>query len=203
MSARHAWLRFVATGAPLTHRLDDPVREWQGAILADHQQWYGPDAPEQVSNAFVLQYLLQVPAHTAAGAAGVGMRVPALTDVTFELGSGAVPHLVEIGEVECGTGDLEARLTRAEMDFREVAEPLARDYRSTHPMSSRQRQGMVTDMWAEAARVVRGSDGIVTLDEPRRISCCLIYALPGCVECAGCPRHAPAGGGTRGAGGAG
>jgi len=193
MSARHAWLRFVATGRPLTHHLDDPVRPWQAAILADHHHWYGPDAPEQVSGAFVLQYLLQVPAHTAAGAAGIGMRVPVLGRLTFERGSGGVPCLVEIGAIEPVGGELEERLTRAEADYRAVAEPLARDYRSTRPMSSRQRLGMVTDMWAEAARTVRGGDGVITLDEPRRISCCLIYALPGCVECAGCPRRRPAG----------
>lgn len=194
MSARHGWLRFVSTGQPLPTRLDDPAAPWQEQILADHQEWYGPDAPAQVSGAFVLQYLLQVPAHTAAAAAGAGLRVAALADVTFERGSGGVPRLVEVGDLEAVSADLEERLARAEADYREVVEAVARAYRSTRAMSSRQRLGMVTDMWAEAARAVRASAGRFVLGEPRRISCCLIYALPGCSECAGCPRQRRAAG---------
>jgi hypothetical protein len=190
MSARHGWLRFRSTGRALPMGLHDDVRPWQAALLADHRRWYGPaDVPVQVSGAFVLQYLLQVPAHTAAGSAGVGVRVPRLAGITFELGPGGVPRLVETGELEpAGAEALEARLAQAEADYREVAEPLARAYVSTRRMSSRQRLGMVSDMWAEAARGVRVRAGDFTLGEPQRLSCCLIYALPGCVECAGCPR---------------
>lgn len=188
LSAAHGWLRFQSTGRPLPRRLTDDVADWQAGVLADHRSWYGADAPSQVSGAFVLQYLLQVPAHTAATAAGAGMRPRALADLTFALGSGGVPQLVEVGVLETSAGDLFERLERARADYRAVAEPLAHAYRSTRPMSSRQRLGMVTDLWAEAARAVRSGAGRFKLEEPRRISCCLIYALPGCVECSGCPR---------------
>lgn len=188
LSAAHGWLRFQSTGRSLPRGLTTDVSDWQAVVLADHRAWYGADAPAQVSGAFVLQYLLQVPAHTAATAARVGMRVPALGVVTFALGPGGVPRLVEIGAVEASGGDLSERLARAEADYRALAVPLARAYRSTRPMSSHQRLGMVTDIWAEASRIVAAGLGHVELAEPRRTSCCLIYALPGCAECSGCPR---------------
>ena len=191
LSAGHGWLRFQSTGTPLPRRLDDDVTGWQASLLADHHRWYGAEAPAQVSGAFVLQYLLQVAAHAAAGAATSRMRVPALPDLTFAVGEGGVPRLVEIPGFEpLAEADLGSRLTRAEADYREVGEKLAHAYVSTRPMSSRQRLGMVSDMWAEAARAVRMSAGEFVLGETRRISCCLIYALPGCVECSGCPRQA-------------
>ena len=188
MSARHGWLRFRSTGHPLGRRLEDDPGPWQAALLADHRRWYGPGAPEQVSGAFVLQYLLQVPAHTAAFAAGVGMRVHRLGDLTFDTGPGHAPQLVETGALEPRAEPLEAALALAEAEYRAVAEPLARAYVSTRRMSSQQRQGMVGDLWVEAARSVRSRGGTIGVDEPRRRSCCLIYALPGCVECAACPR---------------
>ena len=188
MSARHGWLRFRAAGGPLGRGLGDDVRDWQQAILADHRRWYGAEAPPQVSGAFVLQYLLQVPAHTAAFAAGIGMRCLHLADLTFAVGGNGVPNLVEIGAVAPLSGTLDDRLAEAQRDFRAVAAPLAENYRSTRRMSSRQRHGMAADMWAEAARAVRAAAGEFAVAEPRRISCCLIYALPGCSECSGCPR---------------
>ncbi|MDO5502936.1 MAG: (2Fe-2S)-binding protein [Actinomycetia bacterium] len=188
MSRRHGWLRFQSTGHPLARRLTDDVVSWQEAIRTDHERWYGPNAPAQVSSAFVLQYLLQVLAHTAATAASTGMRVRDLSQLTFALDEGSVPRLVEIGAVAAVPGDLDEGLATAEADYRSVAEALARDYAATHPTSSRQRAGMVADMWLQAAGAVRSSAGQVSADEPRRISCCLIYALPGCSECAGCPR---------------
>jgi hypothetical protein len=190
MSARHGWLRFRSEGHPLATCLDDDPRAWQRHVLNDHRVWYGPGAPTQVSGAFVLQYLLQVPAHTAAAAAGVGMRVGRLDDLTFEISRNGVPRVVELGDLErLDTTDLEESLTNAERDYRTVAEPLAGAYVSTRPMSSQQRRGMVTDMWAEAARAVRMGGGRFGIGEARRSSCCLIYALPGCVECVGCPRQ--------------
>lgn len=189
MSARHAWLRFRSVGHPLPVRLDDDPRPWQRHVLADHRVWYGPDAAPQVSGAFVLQYLLQVPAHSAASAAGAGMRVSRLEDLTFEVSRNGVPRVVEIGDLESLPGpELEEALAVAEQDYRAVAEPVAGAYVSTRPMSTQQRRGMVADMWAEAARAVRMAGGRFTVGEMRRSSCCLIYALPGCVACAGCPR---------------
>lgn len=189
MSVRHAWLTFTATGRPLPHRLFDDPAPWQETLLAEHRTWYGADVAPQVSGAFVLQYLLQVPAQTAATAAGVGMRCTALAGLTFILGDHSVPKAAEIGLVAPLAGGLDERLARAERDYREVAAPLAEHYRSPRPMSTQQRLGMVEDMWAQARRAVRSGSGLVDTEEPRRLSCCLIYALPGCVECAGCPRQ--------------
>lgn len=190
MSARHGWMRFVATGQPLRSRLTDDPRPWQEQVLAGHERWHGPDAPAQVSNAFVLQYTLQILAQTAAFAASVGMRIRHLPELTFERDETGVPRLVEIGDLERQDGGLDDRLGHAERDYRQAAEVLARAYRAARPMSSQQRLGMVDDMWAEAARAVRAGAGRFELTEPRRASCCLIYALAGCVPCAGCPRQA-------------
>ncbi|NLJ53448.1 MAG: (2Fe-2S)-binding protein [Intrasporangiaceae bacterium] len=189
MSARHGWLTFTGDGQPLARRLDSAVGSWQEVLLGEHRAWYGDSAPEQVSGAFVLQYLLQVPAHTAAVAAGLGLRCTALADLSFALGDHGEPRRVEIGPVAALAGDLDQRLATAERDYLAATVPVAQAYRSTRPMSTQQRLGMVHDMWAEARRAVRSSAGLFTLDEPRRRSCCLIYALPGCVECSGCPRR--------------
>jgi hypothetical protein len=190
MGARHGWLGFRSTGHPLPSALDDDPRPWQQHVLGDHRAWYGADAAPQVSGAFVLQYLLQVPANAAAAAAGIGMRVSHLADLTFEISRNGVPRLVELGDLQVvRTAGLEELLAAAEHDYRTVADPLAGAYVSPRPMSSQQRRGMVTDMWAEAARAVRMGGGRFSVAEARRTSCCLIYALPGCVECAGCPRQ--------------
>ena len=173
MSAAHGWLRFRETGRSLSRRLDEDPRPWQADILADHRRWYGPDAPTQVAGVFVLQYLLQVPA--------------SLADLTFDLGEGHAPRAVELGRLEPGEGRLEQDLAGAEADYRAVAAPLADGYVSTRRMSSQQRRGMVDDMWEEAAGDVRARAGRPR-GRRRRVSCCLIYALPGCAECAGCPR---------------
>ena len=188
MSARHGWLRFAATGRALPVRLTDDVSSWQQSLLRQHRDWYGEAAAPQVSGAFVLQYLLQVPAHTASAAAGGGMRVRDLTGLTFAIDGNGVPRQVELGDLETLDGDLDERLAVAERDYLEVAGERAGGYISTRPMSSRQRHGMVRDMWSEAARAVRSAAGRFAVDEPRRVSCCLIYALPGCTECSGCPR---------------
>lgn len=74
------------------------------------------------------------------------------------------------------------RARQAEAGYRTTAERIARAHPAPGRMSSRQRLGMVTDMWAGA--VAR----LEHLEPPRRLSCCLIYTLPGCHECAGCPR---------------
>ncbi|XVX20963.1 (2Fe-2S)-binding protein [Actinomycetota bacterium] len=56
-------------------------------------------------------------------------------------------------------------------------------------MSSRQRTGMVSDMWARAwESATAQAQGRGPVPQPRR-SCCFIFALPGCEECAGCPRQ--------------
>ena len=55
-------------------------------------------------------------------------------------------------------------------------------------MGSRQRWGVVEDMWDTAVRLARGAAGESVGAEPTRVSCCFIYAIPGMRECAACPR---------------
>jgi ferric iron reductase protein FhuF len=43
-------------------------------------------------------------------------------------------------------------------------------------------------MWSAARREAETAAGLFRPGVPPRESCCLIYALPSCVECAGCPR---------------
>ena len=53
------------------------------------------------------------------------------------------------------------------------------------------RAALVDDMWSAARREAESAAGLLRPGVPLRESCCLIYALPGCVECAGCPRLRP------------
>jgi len=76
MSRRHAWLRFTTGGPPLPHSLrslpDAGAREWQRRLTTLQGRWYDVEAPAQVAAVFVLQWLLQVPAHSAAHATAAG-----------------------------------------------------------------------------------------------------------------------------------
>jgi hypothetical protein len=189
MSRHHAWLRFTAGGDPLPLGLDADARAWQAALGELHRRWYDGVAPPQVAAVFVLQWLLQVPAHTAAHAAACGPWRARLDGLTFALGGGLVPGLVRLTELVTDNGDLGGRMGRAEADYRAVAEPLARRYPAAVRLGPHTRSALVDDMWAAASREALAVTGAgLGLGVTRRESCCLIYALPGCVECAGCPR---------------
>jgi hypothetical protein len=187
MSRRHAWLRFVAGGPPLGSVVELDARGWQQAVLELHRRWYGV-APPQVASAFVLQWLLQVPAHTAAHAAAAGPWRARVDGLTFSVGPSAVPDVVRLSGLVSDAGDLAGRLDRAEADYRAVAGPLAREYASLVRVGPHARAAFVDDMWVAARREAEGAAGLIRPGVPERASCCLIYALPGCVECAGCPR---------------
>ncbi|MGL4177558.1 MAG: (2Fe-2S)-binding protein [Dermatophilaceae bacterium] len=189
MTRRHAWLRFTATGPALPHRLDPATECWQRDLHALQQRWYDGSAPPQVASAFALQWLLQVPAHTAAQAAAGGPWRCSLRDLSFTLGSNLVPETVRLTGLEPDDAPLAERLDRAELDYRSVAVPLARGFRSLVRLGPHTRAGMVDDMWTEARRAAAAAASVhVSAEVPTRSSCCLLYALPGCVECAGCPR---------------
>lgn len=190
MSSHHAWLRFVADGEPLGHHLDiAQVTPWQDALSTLHARWYDGAAPPAVAAVFVLQWLLQVPAHTAAhGAASGPWRVQGLGDLTFSTGPSLVPDRVRIGRLTADERPLAIRLDVAEREFREAADPLAAAYPSRVRLGHQARTALVDDMWRAARREAEGATGKITTDVLSRASCCLIYALPGCSECAGCPR---------------
>jgi hypothetical protein len=139
-----------------------------------------------------------VPAHTLAYAVRLGRRAsspaawwPDPGALEFTIGPNLVPDRVRLPATspegsEFASGRLgtraeansEASASLAERDYRQVAQPLATAYPSLVRMGTATRQGMVSDMWAGAL-----ADGPVA-----RESCCFLYALPGCHECAGCPR---------------
>jgi FhuF-like iron-sulfur protein len=200
MSRRHAWLEFTAGGMPLAHSLGDLASEpgsddvlgWQRRLTALQGRWYDVDAPPQVAAVFVLQWLLQVPAHTAAHAAAAGAWRADLGGLTFDLGPSLVPSRVRLTALVPDAGPLAERLGRAERDYRVVAEPVAAAYPSVVRLGPHVRSALVDDMWAAARREAEGAAGLIRPGVPSRASCCLIYALPGCVECAGCPRLRPA-----------
>ncbi len=147
-------------------------------------------APAGMPAAFVLQYLLDALATVVATAA---LRTPFALDADPRLWSIGLdptylyPVAVQIrpGDHRAVTDDLE-RHEVAWAAYRVVGEAIATHLPTPTRMSSRQRLGMVEDMWELAlARLVGSSP-------PRRLSCCLMYALPGCAPCAGCPRTAVA-----------
>ncbi|KRE63617.1 (2Fe-2S)-binding protein [Nostocoides sp. Soil756] len=193
MSARHAWLTFAVVTDPLPHPLtSDDALAWAAALSRLHARWYDGAAPPAVAAVFVLQWLLQVPAHTAAHAAAAGpWRAPDLAGLTFATGTTLVPEVVALPPLVADPRDLGARLDAAEADYRAVAAPLARDYPSAVRLGEHTRDALVDDMWRAARREAEATAGAVAPGVLLRASCCLIYALPGCSECAGCPRLAP------------
>lgn len=200
MSRRHAWLTFTSGGPPLTHRLrpspaaladwQQQLTDWQARLTELQGRWFDTDAPPQVAAVFVLQWLLQMPAHTAAHAAAAGPVRADLADLTFDLGPSLVPDAVRLTTLHADPGSLEQRMTRAECDYRAITGPLATAYPGRVRLGPHTRAALVTDMWSAARREAESAAGLVRPGVPPRESCCLIYALPGCVECAGCPRQA-------------
>jgi FhuF 2Fe-2S C-terminal domain len=188
MSARHAWLTFVCGGPDLPPDIGADPRSWQHAVHGQHSRWYAVDAPPQVAAAFVLQWILQVPAHAAAYAAAAGPWRADLSGVTFTVGASLVPAVVRLAELVPEEAPLTDRLERASRDYRAVAEPAATAYPSIVRLGPHTRAAMVDDMWTAARREAESAAGLIRPGTPPRESCCLIYALPGCVECAGCPR---------------
>lgn len=203
MSRRHAWLTFTTGGMPLPYApaavvtggagRDALAAVWQQRLQALQGRWYDVVAPPQVAAVFVLQYLLQVPAHVAAHAAASGPWRAELAGLTFDLGPSLVPTVVRLTGFHPDAGSLGERLDRAERDYRAVAEPLAEAYPAQVRLGPHVRAALVDDMWSAARREAEGAAGLLRPGVPARASCCLIYALPGCVECAGCPRMRRAG----------
>ncbi len=143
-------------------------------------------APPGLPSAFVLQYHLDPFAQVMATAA---LRGPWLLDTDPALWTGeleptyAYPVRVRVAPGRARVVDVETeRLDLAHAGYRETGRRLATAYPAADRMSSRQRLGMVDDFWEIALQRLRGGP------TPRRLSCCLIYALPGLHACAGCPR---------------
>lgn len=144
-------------------------------------------APAGMPSAFVLQYLLDPLATVMATAA---VHTPFALDADPGLWSLDLdptylyPVAVQVrpGGHQRFDDDVE-RLEAAWAGYRETGTALATGLPTPTKMSSRQRLGMVEDMWEIALARLLGAP------PPARKSCCLMYALPGLSACAGCPRQ--------------
>jgi hypothetical protein len=149
------------------------------------EQW--GTAPPGMPSAFVLQYLVD-PLATVISAAA--MRTPfalSADPALWSIGLEPTYRYPVIAQVRAGDhrriDDDVARMDVAYEGYRATASAIATALPSPTRMSSRQRLGMVEDMWEMALARLVGAP------PPERLSCCLIYSLPGCEPCAGCPRQ--------------
>lgn len=202
---RLPWLRVSAPGAAtprLAWRWDelleaqaagaDPTQPWREALGASTAQQYAVPTPPAMPAAFVLQWVLEVPATVGAYAAVMGPWVADLTpaSLSFELAPGQhYPCHVQFRDATPADGDRDARPQAAHTAYRAIATPFATLYSPGVRLGPHQRHAMVADVWATA--VHRATQSVLQPPAPpvpERDSCCFIYTLPGAHECEGCPR---------------
>lgn len=158
----------------------DPTAGWRRQSHASLQAGYA-GAPAVVASTFVAQWMLQALCcsvvhpdragrQRCADAAG-GPWIVVDEQAGF-------PRLVLLDRAGLMTG----RAKDVHATYLERAEAFIGTYQPGIPMSSRQRAGLVHDVWQAATRWPEGADAI------RRRSCCFMYALPGLRWCSGCPR---------------
>lgn len=213
---RLPWLRVSAPGAEtprLAWRWDelleaqaagaDPTQPWREALGASTAQQYAVPTPPAMPAAFVLQWVLEVPATVGAYAAVLGPWAADLTpaSLSFELAPGQhYPCHVQFRDATRAEADRDARLQAAQTAYRAIATPFATLYRPGVRLGPHQRHAMVADVWAAA--VHRATQSVLKPPAPpvpERDSCCFIYTLPDAHECEGCPRlrRSPGAGLTR------
>lgn len=202
---RLPWLRVSAPGAAtprLAWRWDelleaqaagaDPTQPWREDLGASTAQQYAVPTPPAMPAAFVLQWVLEVPATVGAYAAVLGPWAADLTpaSLSFELAPGQhYPCHVQFRDATRADADRDARLQAAHTAYRAIATPFATLYRPGVRLGPHQRHAMVADVWATA--VHRATQSVLQPPAPpvpERDSCCFIYTLPGARECEGCPR---------------
>lgn len=169
------------------------VPEWRDELTRQNSSLYAVPSPPQVASAFVLQHLLSIAAQLSAFAAVTG---PWLVDlgtiddslISCDLAPGGYPERLGFLSVRPAAPELDVRLDGARTAYADLGREIATAYDAGVKMSSRQRFGMVDDLWEMAEREARAATGGGWGPTVERRSCCFIYALPGCHECAGCPR---------------
>jgi hypothetical protein len=174
----------------------DPLAPWRDALRAQLEQRHASAVAPHIPAAFVLQWWCEVVATPLAYAAELGPWLLASEPrgLGFELAAGLYPHrlVVDPERTTLVTDhDTARRRGRARAAYGELVAEVVAAFAPEVKMSSRQRWGVVDDMWSTAARLARGAAGEAVGSEPRRVSCCFIFALPGMRECAACPRGAP------------
>ncbi len=108
--------------------------------------------------------------------------------LSCDLAPGLYPQRLGFLKVFPAAPELDERIEGARAAYRALGLEIADRYDGGVKVSSRQRLGMVDDLWEMALREARGAVGLGLGAAVERQSCCFIYALPGCHECAGCPR---------------
>lgn len=163
----------------------DATAGWR-ALYREQTARHVGTCPPGMDLTFVLGFVADAVATPAATAAALG---PWVLDVRPACVSVALAEpWTHPGRVQLRPGDFvvdanaRRRRGRARAAYDAVLVPFARAYAPQARMSSRQRLGIVADMW-DLAWARAAGEGTV-----ERAACCLIYALPGAHECAGCPR---------------
>jgi hypothetical protein len=168
----------------------DPLAPWRRALAARQ----GSEDKPHVAAAFVLQWWCEVVATPLAYAAELASVLidPSPTGLGLELAPGLYPSRIVLrpGHVLVkGAATREAALEASSAAYGQLVSAVVRDYAPDVKMSSRQRWGVVSDMWAIAVRNATGAAGRYA-EPARRTSCCFIVALPGMQACAACPQLA-------------
>lgn len=187
------WLSDVATHLEAG---GDPLGPWRAALREQQQRTNAATVPAHVAAAFVLQWWCEVVATPIAYAAELGpwVLVPEPAGLGFELAPALYPSRIVVAP-ERTSLRLEPEATRRAAAARAAYDTLVTDvvtgYAPEVIMGSRQRWGVVDDMWKAAVRRGAGAAGKTVGPEPVRTSCCFIFVLPGMHECASCPRGGP------------
>lgn len=199
LDAALPWTRVGTAPGPATVRCadvvarrgDDPLGPWRAATHAQQELCHGVGVGRHVAAAFVLQWWCEVVSTPIAYAAELGPWVLGGAEgLGFELAPGLHPERLVLlpGLSVEEVGAKLDRDARARTAYRDVVDGVVASYAPGMKMSSRQRWGVVEDVWLTARRGALGAAGGAVGPQPRRVSCCFIYALPGLRACAACPR---------------
>ncbi|MDO5628269.1 MAG: (2Fe-2S)-binding protein [Mobilicoccus sp.] len=171
----------------------DPTAWWREAVGRAQGRRYTTTAPPQVAAAFVLGWYLQVVAVPLAFAAVLRDWLPDASPAAlrFDLDDREFYPVAQSlgGDTVQRVAQPQVRVGAAREAYEAHALRFADSYRPGVKMSSRQRYGLVRDTWAasldQARTTVRGEPSRLGLRE----SCCFLFALPGAITCARCPRQ--------------
>ena len=174
----------------------DPLGPWRVALRQQQQRTNAVTVPAHVPAAFVLQWWCEVVATPIAYAAELGpwVLVPEPAGLGFELAPALHPTRIVVAPERTSLWLERSEATRARAArtaYDTLVADLVTHYAPEVRMGSRQRWGVVDDMWKAAVRRGAGAAGKTVGPEPVRTSCCFIFVLPGMRECASCPRGGP------------
>lgn len=203
IDAATPFVSVVTTGGPRTTWLADvaahvragadPLAPWRQALQRQQSATNAVAVPPHVPAAFVLQWWCEFVATPLAYAAGLGewLLVPEPAGLGLELAPALFPQRIVVAPEHASVErvpDGPARERRAREVYDGLVAEVVQGFAPEVKMSSRQRWGVVDDLWATAVRRAAGAAGHSLGPEPVRASCCFIFVLPGMRECASCPR---------------